>query len=172
MQDISWQVMSCIIMLAIAWSSRNKLLWTLEPNIFFVEPEDDFFLFKEERYTFTNESLRIRVHFHVPHTNANLWMMFFGNRLWSTLWRMASSMHDHTQCVCLTNFTWCPTSNPKGHVKFSKTKSRVNWHIHLILKCHLNFRLHNILEKLSLWIIKIQSWLSCVSMEGIVVGFF
>ena len=30
---------------------------------------------------------------------------------------------------------------------FSETKMNANWHIHLILKCHLNFRLHNILEK-------------------------
>ena len=62
------------------------------------------------------------------------------------------------QCVCLTNFIWRSISNPEYHMTFSKTKMNVNWHIHFILKCHLKFGLHNSLEKLIFWIIKIQSW--------------
>ena len=61
------------------------------------------------------------------------------------------------QCVCLTNFIWRSTPIPKCHVTFSKTKMSVNWHIHLILICHPNFGLHNILGKLIIWIIKLQS---------------
>ena len=60
------------------------------------------------------------------------------------------------QSVCLTNFIWHSISNPKCHIMFSKIQMSVNWHIHLILKCCLNFGLH--LGKSLLWILKIQSW--------------
>ena len=62
------------------------------------------------------------------------------------------------QCLCLTNFFWRSISNPKCHVTFLKTKMNVNWHLHFIPKCHLNFGLHNILGKLIFWIINMQSW--------------
>ena len=62
------------------------------------------------------------------------------------------------KCVYLRNFIWHSTSNPQCHVTFSKTKMNVNWHVHFILKCHLNFGSHIILEELIFWIIKIQSW--------------
>ena len=64
------------------------------------------------------------------------------------------------QCLCLTNFIWRLTSNPKCHVTFFKTKMNVNWHLHFIPKCHPNFGLHNILGKLIFWIINMQSWLA------------
>ena len=38
----------------------------------------------------------------------------------------------------LTNFIWHSPSNPKCHVTFSKTKMNVNWHLHFLLKFHLN----------------------------------
>lgn len=53
---------------------------------------------------------------------------------WSLAWEQ--------QCVCLTNVIWRSTSKPKSHVMFLKTKQNVNWHVHLILKCRLNFWLH------------------------------
>ena len=68
------------------------------------------------------------------------------------------NMYTHTQCLCLTNFIWRSTSNPKCHVTFLKAKMNVNWHLHFIPKCHLNFGLHNILGKLIFWIINMQSW--------------
>ena len=58
----------------------------------------------------------------------------------------------------MTNFICRSTSNPKCHVTFSNTELNVNWHVQFIFKCHLNFGLHNILEILVFWIIKIQSW--------------
>ena len=61
-----------------------------------------------------------------------------GSRVWKV----------HNQCVRLTKFIWRSISNPKCHMTFSETKISVNWHKHSILKCHLNFGLHNILEKL------------------------
>jgi len=46
----------------------------------------------------------------------------------------------------------------KFHLTFNfKSKVNVNWHIHFILKCHLNFGLYNILGQLKFWIIKSQS---------------
>ena len=39
--------------------------------------------------------------------------------------------NTYHQCVCLTNFIWCETSNSKCCVTFSETKMNVNWHIHL-----------------------------------------
>ena len=42
------------------------------------------------------------------------------------------------QCVCLANFNRRSTSNPKCHVMFSITKMNVNWHLHFLLKWHLN----------------------------------
>ena len=45
---------------------------------------------------------------------------------------------NNDQCVCLTNSIWCSTSNPKCHVTFSKTKWNINWHLHFLLKYHLN----------------------------------
>ena len=42
---------------------------------------------------------------------------------------------------------WRSTSNPKCRVTFLRTKMNVNWHLHFIPKCHLNFGLHNILRK-------------------------
>ena len=79
-----------------------------------------------------------------------------GSKQWKS-WDLALDIHN--QYVSLTNFIWRLTSNPKCHVTFSKTKMSVNWHIvHLILKFHFNVGLHNILEKLLLCIIKIQSW--------------
>ena len=65
---------------------------------------------------------------------------------------------DWDQYVCLTNFIWQSTSNPKWHMTFSKTKMNVNWNILFILRCCLNFGLHNILGELIFWVIKIQSW--------------
>ena len=62
------------------------------------------------------------------------------------------------QCLCLTNFIWCSTSSPKCHVTILKTKTNVNWHLHFIQKCHLNFGLHYILGQLIIWIINMQSW--------------
>ena len=77
----------------------------------------------------------------------------------------------HAQPVCMFDrfhLTFNFKSKVSCHI-FKKKKS-VNWHIHLFLKYHFNFALHNILEKLSLCIIKIQSWLvtkknyqSCIS---------
>jgi len=42
------------------------------------------------------------------------------------------------RCVCLTNFIGHSISNPKCHVTFPKTKMNVNWHLHILLKCHLS----------------------------------
>ena len=35
-------------------------------------------------------------------------------------------------------YVWCSTSNPKCHVTFSGTEMNVNWHLHFLLRCHLN----------------------------------
>ena len=45
---------------------------------------------------------------------------------------------EERQYVCLTNFIWNSTSNPKCHVAFSKRKIYVNWHPHFFFKYHLN----------------------------------
>ena len=58
-----------------------------------------------------------------------------GSHLWSATPVVAP---DYDQCVCLINFIWRSTSNPKCHMMFSKTKRNVNWHLHCLLKCHLN----------------------------------
>ena len=55
------------------------------------------------------------------------------------------------QCVCLTNFMWRATPNPKCHVTFSKTKLNVNWHLHFIPKYHLNIWLTQYFRKLIFW---------------------
>ena len=58
------------------------------------------------------------------------------------------------QCVCLTNFTWCSTSNSRCHVTSSNTKMNINWHLHFFSKmsfqchmssstCHFNFQSDN-----------------------------
>ena len=36
------------------------------------------------------------------------------------------------QCLCLTNFIWRSTSNPKCLVTLLRTKMSVNWHLHFI----------------------------------------
>jgi hypothetical protein len=69
--------------------------------------------------------------------------MDFNLHLWNTfrdvhflrVWRKWCA---RSHCVCLTNFIWRLTSNPKCHVTFSKTKMNVNWHLHFLLKGHLN----------------------------------
>ena len=67
------------------------------------------------------------------------------NRCWSTTFHivatkvpMDGARSGRCQCVCLTKFIWHSTSNPKCHVMFSKTKKNVNWHLNILLKCHLN----------------------------------
>ena len=72
--------------------------------------------------------------------------------------RACSPTTDPYQCVWLTNFIWHSTSNRKCYVTSPKTRMNVNWHIHFIVKCHLNFGLHIILERVIFWIIKINSW--------------
>ena len=54
-----------------------------------------FFLFEEERGVSNNEPICIRALQFAPH-KSQLRMMLSGNRRWSTLWRMAPSMHHHT----------------------------------------------------------------------------
>jgi hypothetical protein len=69
--------------------------------------------------------------------------MDFNLHLWNTfrdvhflrVWRKWCA---RSHCVCLTNFIWRLTSNPKCHVTFFKTKMNVNWHLHFLLKGHLN----------------------------------
>jgi hypothetical protein len=58
-----------------------------------------------------------------------------------------------SMCVCLTNFMWRATPNPKCHVAFSKLKLNVNWHLHFIPKCHLNIWLTQYFKKLIFWMI-------------------
>ena len=41
----------------------------------------------------------------------------------------------HIRSMC---YVWCSTSNPKCHVTFSGTEMNVNWHLHFLLRCHLN----------------------------------
>ena len=54
-------------------------------------------------------------------------------------------MECHTGCctglrpMCMFDkFHLTFNSNPKCHMMFSKTKRNVNWHLHCLLKCHLN----------------------------------
>ena len=61
------------------------------------------------------------------------------------------------QCVCLTNFNWRSTSNPKCHVTFSKTKMNVNWHLHFLLKCHFNITCL-VIRVISISKVSIHAW--------------
>ena len=56
--------------------------------------------------------------------------------MFETLFKLPKNIH--LQCVCLTNFIWRSTSNPKCHVTFSSTKMNVSWHLHFLLKCYMN----------------------------------
>jgi hypothetical protein len=76
------------------------------------------------------------------------------------------NMDPYMQCVCLTNFMWRATPNPKCHMTFSKTKLNVNWHLHFIPICHLNIWLKQYFRKL--WIERKYPSVSHVSPNVIV----
>ena len=61
------------------------------------------------------------------------------------------------QCVCLTNFIWHWTSNPKCHMTFSNMKLSVNWYLHFLLKCHLNVTCL-VIHVISIWKVSIDVW--------------
>jgi hypothetical protein len=54
-------------------------------------------------------------------------------------WGQFVSSRATTHCVCVTNFIWHLTSNPKCSVTFLKTKMNVNWHLHFsfIVSCDI-----------------------------------
>ena len=82
-------------MCLLSWSSMNKILPSMQPNIFLWCLERISYFLKRKNHNSTYGPI-IFVHFDLPHTNASLRMMFSRNRCWSTLWRTTLSMHDHT----------------------------------------------------------------------------
>lgn len=96
----------------IYYSRIGLALWGLVPNVFamlIIDKQDmpslqpNKFLWYLKRIAFSvrrkHTSLLtnpfVCVHFDMPHKNASLRMAFSRNRCQRTLWRTASSMHDH-----------------------------------------------------------------------------
>ena len=55
------------------------------------------------------------------------------------------------ECVCLTNFIWCSTSNPKCHVMFSKIEMNITWHLRSLFEMSHECHMPNSICHFNLW---------------------
>ena len=68
--------------------------------------------------------------------------MFSFGKQW--IWVLYDWTYFKDDIICIRamcmfdKFHWSSTSNRKCHMTFSKTNMNINWHLHFLLKCHLN----------------------------------